>query len=102
MKGFSGEYAGSSKVAGLAIQINNAEDELENKMVFEIGFSQDYEDLLSVLEALSRFMLRRHRVNDCNGSQASSKVVTLYTSRHTQNMAISNDVTDIDTMEIGL
>jgi hypothetical protein len=46
MKGFSGEYAGSSKVADLAIQINNADDELENKMDFEIGFSQDYEDLV--------------------------------------------------------
>ncbi|KAN0076121.1 hypothetical protein V8E54_006263 [Elaphomyces granulatus] len=48
MKGFSGEYAGSSKVADLAIQINNADDELENKMDFEIGFSQDYEDLSNI------------------------------------------------------
>jgi hypothetical protein len=45
MKGFSGEYAGSSKIADLAIQIKNG-NRLENKMVFEICFSQDYDDLV--------------------------------------------------------
>jgi hypothetical protein len=46
MGGFKGQYSGSNKIADLAVQIKNADSELETKLVFEIGFSEKYEDLV--------------------------------------------------------
>jgi hypothetical protein len=46
MNGFRGQYFGSAKTADLAVQIINADDRLETKTVFEIGFSEDYEALI--------------------------------------------------------
>jgi hypothetical protein len=46
MAGFGGQYEGSTKIADLAVKIANADDEYETKMVFEIGFSEGYEDLI--------------------------------------------------------
>ena len=45
MNNFEGQYWGSAKIADLAVQIINAKDQLETKMVVEIGFSEDYETL---------------------------------------------------------
>ena len=44
---FEGEYYGSVKIADLAVQITNADGELETKLVVEIGFSEKYEDLIN-------------------------------------------------------
>ena len=45
MIGFENEYFGSAKIPDLGVQITNADDEYETKMVVEIGFSEDYEAL---------------------------------------------------------
>ena len=47
MNEFEGQYLGSVKIADLAVQIRNADDQLETKMVVEIGFSEEYEDLIN-------------------------------------------------------
>jgi hypothetical protein len=46
MNGFGGQYLGTVKTADLAVQITDADDEMETKMVVEIGFSEEYEDLI--------------------------------------------------------
>jgi hypothetical protein len=46
MRGFQGQHSGSSKIADLALQIKTIDDELETKLVFEIGVSQDYNEPL--------------------------------------------------------
>ena len=45
MNGFGGQYSGSVKIADLAVRIRNADEELETKMVVEVGFSEDYQAL---------------------------------------------------------
>ena len=45
--GFKGQYFGSTKTADLAVEIINAHDTLETKMVVEIGFSEEYEALIN-------------------------------------------------------
>jgi hypothetical protein len=47
MNGFDGQYSGSYKTADLAIRIRNADEELETKMVVEVGFSEDYQALIN-------------------------------------------------------
>ena len=46
MDEFEGQYYGSSKIADLAVQITNADDQLETKLVVEIGFSGEYGNLV--------------------------------------------------------
>jgi len=46
MNGFGGQYLGSTTAADLAVQIINADGQLETKMVVEIGFSEEYEALI--------------------------------------------------------
>jgi hypothetical protein len=46
MNGFEGQYFGSGKIADLAALITNAKGDHEAKMVIEIGFSENYEDLI--------------------------------------------------------
>jgi hypothetical protein len=46
MRGFRGQYLGSTKTADLAVQITNAKGQYETKMVVEIGFSEEYEALI--------------------------------------------------------
>ena len=46
MNQFEGQYCGSTKTADLAVQIINADDQLETKLVVEIGFSEEYDDLI--------------------------------------------------------
>jgi len=43
---FGGRYRGSSKIANLAVEFQNAAGELEPKFVVEVGFSEKYEDLV--------------------------------------------------------
>jgi hypothetical protein len=47
MRGFRGQYPGSTKTADLAVQITNAKGQYETKMVVEIGFSEEYEALIN-------------------------------------------------------
>jgi len=46
MNGFEGQYSGSVKIPDLAVQITNADDVLETKMVIEIGLSEEYKALI--------------------------------------------------------
>jgi hypothetical protein len=46
MTKFEGQYLGSAKIADIAVQIRNAKDQLETKMVVEMGFSEEYEALI--------------------------------------------------------
>jgi hypothetical protein len=45
--GFEGQYLGSAKIPDLAVQTLNADHILETKMVVEVGFSEEYNDLIS-------------------------------------------------------
>ena len=47
MNGFEGQYLGSTKTPDLAVQIRNADEELETKMVVEVGFSEEYQALIN-------------------------------------------------------
>jgi hypothetical protein len=47
MNGFEGQYFGSSKIPDLAVQIKNANNRLETKMVIEVGVSEEYEALIN-------------------------------------------------------
>jgi hypothetical protein len=47
MRGFRGQYLGSTKTADLAVQITNAKGQYETKMVVEIGFSEEYAALIN-------------------------------------------------------
>jgi hypothetical protein len=47
MNGFENQYSGSTKIPDLGVQIINHDDELETKMVVEIGFSEDYDALIN-------------------------------------------------------
>ena len=47
MNGFEGQYSGSAKIPDLAVQIKNANNRLETKMVLEVGFSEEYEALIN-------------------------------------------------------
>ncbi|OCK89387.1 uncharacterized protein K441DRAFT_667821 [Cenococcum geophilum 1.58] len=46
MDQFEGQYYGSTKTADLAVRIINDRDQLETKLVVEIGFSEEYDDLV--------------------------------------------------------
>ena len=46
MNKFKGQYCGSKKIADLAVQITNARDQFETKLVIEVGFSEEYDDLI--------------------------------------------------------
>ena len=46
MTEFEGQYEGSAKIADLAVKVTDADDGWETKMVFEIGFSEEYEALM--------------------------------------------------------
>jgi hypothetical protein len=43
---FGGKYAGSSKIADMAVQARNANGRLETKLVVEVGFSEGYDALI--------------------------------------------------------
>jgi hypothetical protein len=47
MNQFDGQYLGSVKIADLAVQIRNARGQMETKLVVEIGFSEEYDDLIN-------------------------------------------------------
>ena len=47
MNGFEGQYFGSAKIPDLEVQIKNANNRLETKMVIEVGFSEEYEALIN-------------------------------------------------------
>lgn len=44
--GFNGKYMDSQKIADLAVKFRNDEGVLEIRFVLEIGFTEDYEDLV--------------------------------------------------------
>jgi hypothetical protein len=41
-----GQYKGSGKIADLTIEFRNAAGKLEPKFVVEVGFSEEYKDLV--------------------------------------------------------
>jgi hypothetical protein len=47
MNGFEGQYLGSTKTPDLAVRIRNADEDLETKMVVEVGFSEEYQALIN-------------------------------------------------------
>jgi hypothetical protein len=47
MNEFRGQYLGSTKITDLAVQIINANDQYETKMVVEISFSEEYNALIN-------------------------------------------------------
>ena len=48
---FVGDYSGTNKIADLAVQMRNETGTLDTKLVVEIGFSEDYEDLVEDVTA---------------------------------------------------
>lgn len=46
MRGFQGKYAGSQKAPDLSIKFRDADGKRRLKCVFEVGFSENYEDLV--------------------------------------------------------
>lgn len=47
MNRFDGQYLGTVKIADLAVQIRNARGQMETKLIIEIGFSEEYDDLIN-------------------------------------------------------
>jgi len=43
---FVGDYRGTNKIADLAVQVRNGRGTLDTKLVVEIGFSEDYDNLV--------------------------------------------------------